>query len=60
MIALIDMALCRDLARNTNFAPLLKSTFEAVEHRGPGHFAASAAASYACNDALIGYESDLP
>jgi hypothetical protein len=56
LVALIDMALYKQLASNTNFAPLLKSTFVALETRMPGRFAAS----YARNDALIGFHPKSP
>lgn len=48
---LIDMALYKDVASNTNFTPLLRSVFEAMERKAPGQFSAS----YARNDALIGF-----
>lgn len=54
LIALIDMALYKQLANNTNFAPLLKSVFGALEHKVPGQFAAS----YARNDALMGFHPE--
>ena len=48
---LVDMALYKDVASNTNFTPLLRSVFEAMERKAPGQFSAS----YARNDALIGF-----
>jgi hypothetical protein len=56
VVDLIDMALYRDLASNTNFTPLLKSVFEAVERKQPSRLAGS----YARNDALIGFHPAAP
>ena len=50
---LIDMALYKDVASNTNFSPLLRSLFEAMERKAPGQFSAS----YARNDSIIGFHS---
>ena len=52
VIDLVDMELYRQLSANTNFAPLLKSVFQAMETRTPGKFSTS----YARNDRLIGFE----
>ncbi|MEI7938240.1 MAG: hypothetical protein WCK27_16240 [Verrucomicrobiota bacterium] len=54
-IRLIDMALYTDLASNTNFAPLLKSTFETLSRKSP-----KLRSSYARNDALIGFQRTAP
>lgn len=56
IVDLVDMALYKELAANTNFSPLLKSLFEAMERKAPGSFGGS----YARNDRLIGYHPDLP
>ncbi len=56
IVDLVDMALYKELAANTNFTPLLKSLFEAMERKAPGSFGGS----YARNDHLIGYHPDLP
>jgi hypothetical protein len=58
VVGLIDMALYRDLASNTNFAPLLKSIFETVGRRSPVY--RSQYNTYARNDALIGFHSATP
>ena len=57
VFGLIDMALYRDLASNTNFAPLLKSIFETVVRRSPEYRSPYA---YARNDALIGFHPTTP
>jgi hypothetical protein len=51
VIALIDMALYRDLAGNTDFAPLLKAAFEAAARRSINQ----AGSSYSRKDTLIGF-----
>ena len=51
LIALIDMDLYRELANNTNFAPLLKAAFEAAAGKDPARLGTS----YARNDTLIGF-----
>ena len=54
---LVDMALFRDLAGNTNFAPWFKAFFDESERHVPGEFSRS----YARNDSLnwfsIGWRS---
>jgi len=57
VFGLIDMALYRDLASNTNFAPLLKSIFETVGRQSPVFRSQYA---YARNDALIGFRPATP
>jgi hypothetical protein len=59
MVHLIDMALYKDLASNTNFAPLLKSAFEAYASKSP-NFTALHGISYARKDSLIGFHSVKP
>lgn len=56
VVDLVDMALYKELAANTNFSPLLKSLFEAMERKKPGAFGGS----YARNDRLISYHPDPP
>lgn len=57
VVGLIDMALYRDLASNTNFAPLLKSIFETVGRRSPDYRSLYVYPRY---DALIGFHPATP
>lgn len=51
LVALIDMALYKELASNTNFAPLLQGAFDAAASRVPTYFGTA----YARTDRLIDY-----
>ena len=55
-IDLIDIALYKDVASNTNFAPLLKAAFETIERRLPGQLGGS----YARADKLIDFHPSEP
>ena len=56
VVDLIDTALFKQLASNTNFAPLLKSIFDVLERKQPGGLGVS----YARNDVLIGFSPAAP
>jgi hypothetical protein len=56
VVDLIDTALFKQLASNTNFAPLLKSIFDALERKQPGGLGVS----YARNDVPIGFSPAAP
>lgn len=56
VVQLVDMALYKDLAGNTNFTPLFKSVFELFERKRPGFLGGN----YARNDALIGFHPPAP
>jgi len=57
VVDLIDMALYKELASNTNFAPLFRSVFETLERKLPG---LQFGGSYARNDTLIGFQPTTP
>lgn len=56
VVDLIDIALYKDVASNTNFTPLLKAAFETIERRLPGQLGGS----YARADKLIDFHPSEP
>jgi hypothetical protein len=56
MVDLIDMALYKELASNTNFTQFFRSIFDTFERKLPRQFSRS----YARNDSLIGFQATIP